>query len=143
MELLTIKTFETGIDAHILKTKLASEGIPSYIFDENIISLNPLYNLMVGGIKVMVSQSDFERAREIVNEIETTVLTDDADQVIECPTCGSTDLYHGFKSMRGFAGILSAVIAILLAVIPLYFKTVFKCKKCGAEFEKRLRNPSA
>lgn len=137
LELLAIRTFETGIDAHILRTKLASEGIQSFIFDENIVTLNPLYNLVVGGIKVMVAQADFVRAQQIIAKIDATSPTDENGQVINCPTCGSTELYHAFKSMRGFTGFLSAILSFLLTVIPPYFKTVYKCKECGREFDKK------
>ena len=48
MGFITIKTFENAIEAEMLKTKLASEGIRAYLFDENITTLNPLLNIAVG-----------------------------------------------------------------------------------------------
>ncbi len=36
MELITIHRCETSVEAHLLKSKLESEGITCYIFDENI-----------------------------------------------------------------------------------------------------------
>ena len=62
MKLITIKVFENAIDAHILKTKLESEGIPAILVDENIVTLNPLYNIAVGGGKLQVRDEDFGRA---------------------------------------------------------------------------------
>ena len=47
----TLKIFENPIDAHLLKTKLESEGIDCYLIDENTVSVMPLYNITVGGIK--------------------------------------------------------------------------------------------
>ena len=52
MELITVKVFDSGIEAHILKARLESENIPCFIFDENIVTLNPLFNFAVGGIKL-------------------------------------------------------------------------------------------
>jgi len=52
MELVTFKTFNNPIEAHLCKTKLESEDILYFIFDENMVSLNPFYNYMLGGIKL-------------------------------------------------------------------------------------------
>jgi hypothetical protein len=137
LDLITVKTVDTAIEAHILKSRLRNEGIISFIFDENIISLNPLYNIIVGGIKLKVPKSDVARAQEIINEIDTTLLTDENDEVINCPICKSASLYHGFKSMKGVFGVLSAILSILLTIFPVYFKTVYRCKDCGTEFQHK------
>ena len=60
--MITLKTFDNSIDAHLLKTKLESEGISCVLFDENIVSLDPLYNMAVGGIKLRIAENDQEKA---------------------------------------------------------------------------------
>jgi hypothetical protein len=70
MKYVTIKVFDSAIEAHILKSKLESEDIECHIFDENIVSLNPLFNYAVGGIKLKVNELDFEKAITIVKEID-------------------------------------------------------------------------
>lgn len=134
LELITLKTFDNFIDAHLLKAKLESEDIRCYLFDENMVGLNPLFNLMVGGIKVKINASDLDRATQIIKETEQAALTNDQGEVIHCPGCGSEELYSGFKSMKGTKGILSAITSFLLLVFPIYYQTVYKCKKCGNEF---------
>jgi hypothetical protein len=135
MELVTLKTFESAIDAHILRSRLSSEGITAFIFDENIMTLNPLYNIMVGGIKLKVSQADLEKATEIVRSIDGGPLRDEHDKILACPACHSTNLYPGFRSMKGAAGVLSAILSLFLGTYPLYFKTLYRCKDCGTEFQ--------
>ena len=66
LNLTTIATYNNAIEAHLAKTKLDSEGIFSYISDENLISLNPLYNLTVGGVKLKTLTDEAERAMEIL-----------------------------------------------------------------------------
>jgi hypothetical protein len=35
--MITIKTFDNPVEAHILKSRLESEGIHCYLFDENML----------------------------------------------------------------------------------------------------------
>jgi len=53
---------------HIAKALLASNGIESYIFDENIAtSIGTAY---VEGYKLEVDKADLERAKQILAEVE-------------------------------------------------------------------------
>ena len=72
MELITIKVVDTAIEAHILKNRLDGENIASYIFDENIVTLNPMLNFAVGGIKVKVPKQDYSKAKNILLELDQT-----------------------------------------------------------------------
>ena len=136
MELITIKRFDTAIEAHIIKNKLESEGIPSYVMDENIVTLNPLLNFAVGGVRLQINQEDTEKATAILTEINDTPLTNERNEVIACPNCQSTELYTDFKTMKDAKGILAMIAAFFFAVFPMYSKSVYKCKKCNTEFEK-------
>jgi hypothetical protein len=137
MTLVTIRTFDNAIDAHLMKSKLESEEIICFLFDENVVGLNPLYNLTVGGIKLKVREIDVDSAIEVINAIEKTSLTNDGGHELSCPRCSSTDLYCGYKSMKGIKGILSAIIALAVMIFPIYYKVVYKCKSCENEFTKQ------
>lgn len=134
MSLATLKTFDNPIAAHILRTRLESEGIPCYLFDEHSVTINPLYNVTLGGIKLKVNSSDLEEASKILKSIEATAPTNDEGEALKCPKCGSENFYSGFKSMKGASGILSAAVSLMLSVFPIYFKNVHKCKECNTEF---------
>jgi len=135
MGLITFKTFDNAIDAHILKIKLESEGITCFLFDENIVSVNPLYSNLVGGIKLKINEEDLVLAKNIVLELEQTPYTTDDEQVIACPECKSTRIESGYKSMKSVGAVLSAIASFLLMIFPLYRKTVYKCLECGNEFD--------
>ncbi len=135
MSLITARVFDNPIEAHLLKSKLESEGIPSFLFDENIVTINPLYNQLTGGIKLKISELDIERVSILLAEIDGKPYLTQDDKVLECPNCKSTDFYSNFKSMKGWDGLLSIVIALLLTIYPFHFKNTYKCKKCGEEFE--------
>lgn len=136
MTLITIKIFENAIDAHILKTKLESEGIPAIVVDENLITLNPFYNIAVGGVKLQVRDEDFEKANTILTEIEQTPVTDDNGRTLKCPKCGSTNFYTGFKTTSNAKGVLAFILSLLYMVFPIHHKSVYRCKDCENEFIK-------
>ena len=119
----------------MMKSKLESENIMCFLFDENIVGLNPLYNVTVGGIKLKINKSDIQKATEIIDETEKASLTNDQGEIIKCPKCASEEIISGFKSMKGSKGILSAIVSFLFMVFPIYYKTVYKCKNCGNEFK--------
>ena len=137
MALVTIMTSDNSIDIHMMKGKLESEDIICYVFDENMVTLNPLFNIAVGGIKLRVNDWDAEKAMTIIKEISAAPSTDEYMNVIKCPQCNSENLYTNFRSMKGFFGFISAVISVFLSVFPIYFKSVYKCKDCGFEFKEK------
>lgn len=134
MGLITFKTFDNSVDAHILKIKLESEGISCFLFDEHIVSVNPLYSNLVGGIKLKINEEDLPHAKNVVYELEQTPYTTDDEKIITCPKCQSTHLESGYKSMRSLGAVLSAIVSFLFFIFPLYRKNVYKCNDCGAEF---------
>lgn len=135
MGLITLRTFDNSFEAHLLKTRLESENIQVYLFDENLVGLNPLYNVTVGGIKLKINENDIVKSRNIIEELDQIKLTNEQNEIITCPNCKSEDLIYGFKSMRGTKGVFSAILSIIFMVFPIYFKTVNKCKTCGTEFK--------
>ncbi len=134
MPLITLIVFDNIIEAHLVKSKLESEGITAYLFDENINTMYPLYNIATGGIKLKTDEADVEKAQKILTEINNNQYSDTNNQILSCPECGSKDLYNNFKSMKGIKGIFSAVFSFLSMTFPIYYKVVYKCKSCGHEF---------
>ena len=70
MELITVKTFDNAMEAHILKSKLESEHIDSFIFDEHIVGINMLYAQSVGGVKLKIRKEDEDAVKVLLAEIE-------------------------------------------------------------------------
>lgn len=135
MELITIKTFDNLMEAHFMKSMLESENIICFLFDENVVGLNPLYNITVGGIKLKINKLDLQKATLIIDASEKTKLTNELEEIIKCPRCQSEDINYGYKSMKGMKGILSLFISLLFMVFPIYVKRTYKCEKCGNEFK--------
>lgn len=56
------------IEAKLIKSVLEGSGIDVYVYDENISMMEPFYSRAVGGIKLLVSDEQLEKAKEILKE---------------------------------------------------------------------------
>jgi hypothetical protein len=65
-EYMTVATFDKSTDAHIALGRLAAEGVPALLFDDNMVQMDWLYAIALGGIKLRVPRRDAERARLIL-----------------------------------------------------------------------------
>lgn len=62
----TIITFTYPNEAHIAKEYLAFEGIKAIIRDEMTAQVNNFYSNAIGGVKVTVNASEYQRGLEIL-----------------------------------------------------------------------------
>lgn len=67
--LVTLLTTSLIHEIHIAKGFLKSNGIESYIFDENIMST--IGTAFVEGYKLKVSSEDFDKSKQLLEEMET------------------------------------------------------------------------
>ncbi|MDB3907523.1 DUF2007 domain-containing protein [Crocinitomicaceae bacterium] len=136
-DLVTVARYDSSIRAHIVKAHLEGHGIVCFVFDANMVDLDPLLSNAVGGVKVKVREKDSEEALLILKELEETPYTDENDEVIACPNCGSTSYYTHFNSMRNAKSILAFLVSAVVFVFPIYRKEVLRCKECDTEFDTK------
>ncbi|ACV64998.1 conserved hypothetical protein [Desulfofarcimen acetoxidans DSM 771] len=68
-KLVTLRTFFDATEAHIIKSLLESEGIKAHLLDEH--SATYVYSpITIGGIRLVVHQSDIEAAKEILSSMD-------------------------------------------------------------------------
>jgi hypothetical protein len=67
-KLVTVATFMFPQEAYILKGKLESQGIQSFIEDEYIVTMMWLYSTAVGGVKLKVRESNEAEALKIIGQ---------------------------------------------------------------------------
>ena len=65
-EFITVATYDKPIDAHIALGRLAAEGIEAQLFDENMVQMDWLYSIALGGIKLRVARGDEKAARDVL-----------------------------------------------------------------------------
>lgn len=51
-----IATFDTAHEAHLTRGLLESAGIPAFLRNEHLVSVNSFYSFAVGGVEVMVPE---------------------------------------------------------------------------------------
>ena len=64
----TVWSFPYQHQMLIIRGRLESEGIETFVQDELTIQIDPLYSNALGGIKLMVQPQDVVRATEILAE---------------------------------------------------------------------------
>ena len=77
-EFVTVATYDKPVDAHIARGRLAAEGIEAQLFDENMVQMDWLYSIALGGIKLRVSRGDEKAARKVL-ETDYSKTLDDTD----------------------------------------------------------------
>jgi hypothetical protein len=60
----TIATFPTPEDAHLFRAFLGSQGIEASLNDEHFVQLFWYYSNTIGGVRVVVDDSDADNATE-------------------------------------------------------------------------------
>ena len=68
MELITLKIFNTEIEAEMLKIFLETNGIEAFVFGNILANTYNLFNNTSGGVQLKVSENDFEKANELMTE---------------------------------------------------------------------------
>lgn len=87
MNFKQIASYDNYMLANMTLGLLQENGVNCHLKDENIVTIDPLLNPAVGGIKLMVLETDFEQALALLKEAEEAYLKD-----IPCPYCKSCSL---------------------------------------------------
>jgi hypothetical protein len=69
-----IATFNKVEEAEMLRAFLESEGVMASVRDANTITADWMLSIAIGGVKVDVAESDFERALELMAKINPVPL---------------------------------------------------------------------
>jgi hypothetical protein len=68
MELVTLKIFNTEIEAEMLRIFLETNEIEAFVFGNVLANTYNLFNTTSGGVQLKVSENDFEKANELMTE---------------------------------------------------------------------------
>lgn len=66
VDLVTVATFSTIIEAEIAKGRLAVEGIRAFVLDQASAGVMPFMAASMGGIRLQVEPKDEAKAKEIL-----------------------------------------------------------------------------
>lgn len=135
--LVTVSTHTNHIEAHILRCRLEAEDIPAFIASEHHVRMNWLMSYALGGVRVQVPAQFAPRALSVIRDVESGSyeLPDEADDVPECPRCGSHQNSLDRRSWR------MAFLSFFVLSVPIPFDaSALKCGSCGFRgSEKKFR----
>jgi len=120
---VTAMACSTLWEAEIVKSLLASEGIPAVLLDSETVNMNWLWSNAVGGVKVQVPLESLDRAREVLS---SHLDGDSPEDPITCPRCHNTHIRLQIRGRRW------TFLTWLLCGIPLIWpsRRLF-CSRCG------------
>jgi hypothetical protein len=87
MKFIIAQVYNNYIDANIIMGRLQEEGINCWLKDENTVTIDPVLANAVGGIKLMVPESQAERAFGLLRQFRS-----EQHAFLKCPRCGSVDV---------------------------------------------------
>ncbi|MBL0180861.1 MAG: DUF2007 domain-containing protein [Chitinophagaceae bacterium] len=82
MNFKQIASFDNFMLANMTLGMLQENEINCHLKDEHIVTIDPLLNPAVGGIKLFVEESEFEKAQALIRKAE-----EDYVKEIACPNC--------------------------------------------------------
>jgi hypothetical protein len=134
MNFKQIASYDNYLLANMTLGMLQENGINCHLKDEMTVTINPLLNPALGGIKLMVEEAEYEKAAEIIKEAEAAYLKE-----IPCPHCKSLSLVVEEKTNNpeSFWGKLKNQIAY--GQTSTYSKT-YRCENCRYIFTELPEN---
>lgn len=134
--LVVVSTYTAPHEAHIARTKLEASGFRAVVADEHVVGVNLWLSNAVGGVKVMVPQSELSEARQALFGEEAAEDALEADWG-SCSECGSTSAKLKERE-RGAGGIIGALLTFLFFDVPwLSGRRKVQCPTCGNEWTLR------
>lgn len=130
MSFKQIASFDNYLLANMTLGLLEENNINCHLKDENIVTIDPLLNPAVGGIKLMVHETQTDRAKALISEAEAAYLSE-----LVCPYCKNKGLFAEEKTdtPQSFMGLLKN--KILYGQSSLYSKK-YRCKSCKSIIEE-------
>src|SRR5262245_16145024 len=111
--MVTVAVANSTTEACLYRATLEQAGIPVFLADEGIVSMNWFLSNAVGGIKVQVPEEHADPAREVLGTAAVAVAPEDADYLatppVMCPFCGSSQVvgYTGTQARNIVASVAS------------------------------------
>lgn len=130
MRYVPIQSFDNYIEANIILSRLEQEDIICWLKDENTVTIDPILTNAIGGIKLMVPESQVSRARELLQQFRT-----EKQSIVRCPQCSSSNV-ELVTTPRKASNWIGAIVGFLTMNLALSGDKVYHCFNCGFEFDE-------
>ena len=130
MNFKQIASYDNYMLANMTMGLMTENDIKCQLKDENIVTMDPLLNAAVGGIKLLVEERDFDQAVSIMKEAEEAYIKD-----IPCSNCKSLSLTieEKINNPQDFWGRLKNQ---LLFGQPSTYKKQYRCTNCSRVYSE-------
>jgi hypothetical protein len=136
--IIVFDSYYEPLAAHLARTKLEAAGIPCFLTNENLVSLNRMYSPAAGGVRLHIYARDAAQAAEVLREpvVMQAVRGGQAapaePHALTCPRCGSADVATDAAAEPGAAHWFVALLSRLRRY-PLQGRA-HHCFHCGLNF---------
>lgn len=129
---VTIAVFQYSAEAQIIKGRLESEGIETFLADNHTIDTDPLVSNAIGGVKLNVLSQNKAEALVILDSLSKYSLDDEGKEIV-CPRCKSqkVELLSNVKDVRS---LLFFMFSFLANALPIYINYEYRCENCKNKF---------
>ena len=131
VDFVTVGWYWNPLSAHLVRNRLAENGLHAFIIDEFVPSMNWFYANAARGIKVQVPRSELEDAHKILGAGKSEVFAclDDrprkGEEKIKCGQCKSRNVGRERYSLR------AAFLSLLIFGFPLPIRSSARhCYDC-------------
>ncbi len=134
-KLTTIKTFTYPHEAYVIRARLESEGIETFLQDEMTVQVHNFYSNAIGGVKLQVREKDVAQAMKILQfepETNRDVLIVKKSEIADentCPFCNSDNIAKGKK-----ANLITFIPYLILGFCFPAYKKLFTCFDCEKQW---------
>lgn len=130
MNYTSLHSFTNYIDANIMLGRMKDAGIECWLKNENTTTIMPIWTTALGGIQLMVEETDVAQATELLQQIRG-----EKRAANTCPKCGSGEVEY-INTIRKPINWLSAAVTFILGDVALMPEQRYHCFTCGCEFKK-------
>jgi hypothetical protein len=121
-ELVTVARFDIPANAHIARNALEEAGIKAVIQDEQLVAMDYLLSLAVGGIKVQVWEEDAERAIAVLKSLRPAAgeTPDESARPGEPEPVTSPQLVDNARDQYARRAMWATLCSVLVAPVAFY-----------------------
>ena len=130
MEFKQVASYDNFMVANMTMGLMTENDIKCQLKDENIVTMDPLLNAAVGGIKLLVEAKDYDRAVLLMKQAEEDYLKD-----IHCPNCNSISIIVEEKSSNPTDFWRRLKNQLLYGQTSTYSKN-YRCTNCKKLFSE-------
>jgi len=114
----TVAVFQYSSEAYIVKGRLESEGIKTFLFDDITIDTDPLVSNAIGGVKLKVLASQEQEALQVLELVKKYSIDDKGDS-INCPDCNSKkiELFSTIKDKKSLFWFVFWFVVFIASIL--------------------------